>query len=131
VFDNKDFFFTPGTFGRLRLYGGLVDVVLVPDSAVVSDQAQKILLTVGADNKVVPKPVTLGAIAFGLRAVTGGVTTDDKVIIGGLANPFVRPGATVQPTQGEIKLVDAAAPDSGMPDTRPPAVKASSTPTAN
>ena len=102
VFDNKDGFFIPGTFGRMRLFGGYADVLLVPDASIVSDQAQKLVLTVGPDNVVVPKPVTLGAIAFGLRAITGGLAATDKVIVGGLANPFVRPGATVQPTQGTI-----------------------------
>ncbi|HEX3350061.1 MAG TPA: efflux RND transporter periplasmic adaptor subunit [Acetobacteraceae bacterium] len=107
VFDNKDYFFTPGTFGRLRLFGGFMDVLLVPDGAVVSDQARKILFAVGADNKVVAKPVTLGPIALGLRAVTAGLSPDDKVIIGGLANPFVRPGVAVKPASGEIKPVEA------------------------
>ncbi len=105
VFDNKDYFFIPGTFGRLRLFGGFMDVLLVPDGAVVSDQARKILFAVGADNKVVAKPVTLGPIALGLRAVTTGLSPDDKVVIGGLANPFVRPGVAVRPASGDIKPV--------------------------
>ncbi len=104
VFDNKDEFLTPGTFGRLRLFAGETDALLVPDTVIVSDQANKIVLTVGPDNKVVPKPVTLGAISDGLRVVTGGLTPQDRVIIGGLANPMVRPGATVTPQPGEIKV---------------------------
>jgi RND family efflux transporter MFP subunit len=114
VFDNKDNFFIPGTFGRLRLFGGYADVLLVPDSAIVSDQAEKIVFAVGPDNKVVPKPVTIGSLAYGLRAVTSGLAPTDKIIIGGLANPFVRPGADVQPQPGEVKLTqdeaDAAPP---------------------
>ncbi|MBX9907754.1 MAG: efflux RND transporter periplasmic adaptor subunit [Beijerinckiaceae bacterium] len=107
VFDNKDEFLTPGTFGRLRLFAGETDALLVPDTVIVSDQANKIVLTVGPDNKVVPKPVTLGAISEGLRVVTGGLTPQDRVIIGGLANPMVRPGATVTPQPGEIKVAAA------------------------
>jgi multidrug efflux system membrane fusion protein len=103
TFDNKDRFLTPGTFGRLRLYGGTQDVLLVPDEAIVSDQARKIVLTVGTDNKVVPKPVTLGSIAEGLRIVVTGLNASERVVISGLANPFVRPGATVDPQPGEIK----------------------------
>jgi RND family efflux transporter MFP subunit len=116
VFDNKDHFFTPGTFGRMRLFGGYQDVLLVPDAAIVSDQAQKIVLTVAPDGTVVPKPVVLGAISYGLRAITGGLAADDKVIISGLANPFVRPGATVQPQPGAIKPIEEEA------DAAPPAV---------
>jgi multidrug efflux system membrane fusion protein len=109
VFDNKDLFLTPGTFGRLRLSGGQSDGLLIPDSAIVSDQAHKIVMTVGADNKVVPKPVTLGAINLGLRVVLSGLTKDDKVIIAGLASPFVRPGAVVVPEAGEIKPIETTA----------------------
>jgi multidrug efflux system membrane fusion protein len=102
-FDNKDLFLTPGTFGRLRLYGGVLDALLIPDEAIVSDQASKIVMTVGPDNKIVPKPVTLGALSEGLRVVSSGLTASDRVVISGLANPFVRPGATCDPQPGEIK----------------------------
>lgn len=103
VFANKEQFLTPGTFGRLRLFAGEVDALLVPDSVISSDQARKVVMTVGAENKVVPKAVTLGQITNGLRVITGGLSPEDKVIVGGLANPMVRPGAAVTPTPGEIK----------------------------
>ncbi|MEN5081757.1 efflux RND transporter periplasmic adaptor subunit [Bosea sp. TWI1241] len=103
VFANQDQFLTPGTFGRMRLFAGEGDALLVPDSAIVSDQARKILLTVGPDNKVVPKPVELGQMAYGLRVVRSGLDAKDKVIVNGLANPMVRPGAAVTPNPGEIK----------------------------
>jgi RND family efflux transporter MFP subunit len=103
IFDNKDLFLTPGTFGRLRLYGGPLDALLIPDASVVSDQATKVVLCVGADDKVVAKPVTLGGMARGLRVVASGLTPTDRVVIGGLANPFVRPGVTVMARQGEIQ----------------------------
>jgi multidrug efflux system membrane fusion protein len=125
VFDNKDYFFTPGTFGRLRLFGGYQDVLLVPDAAIVSDQAKKILYTVSSDDKVVPKTITPAGIALGLRAVTGGLAPDDKVIIGGLANPFVRPGATVQPQPGEIKAAETTPAALEPPVMEPPAVTVS------
>jgi membrane fusion protein, multidrug efflux system len=105
VFDNNDQFLTPGTFGRMRLYGGEIDALLVPDAIIVSDQTRKVVMTVGPDNKVVPKPVTLGPIVDGLRVVRTGLTTDDKVIVNGIANPMVRPGVTVNPQQGDIKIV--------------------------
>ena len=103
VLDNHDQFLTPGTFGRLQLYGGTLNALLVPDAAIVSDQARKVVFTVGADNKIVPKPVILGGFALGLRVVQGGLQPDDRLVIGGLANPFVRPGAVVAPEPGEIQ----------------------------
>jgi RND family efflux transporter MFP subunit len=107
VFENKDQFLTPGTFGRLRVFAGEADALLVPDTVIISDQASKIVLTIGADNKVVPKPVTLGQISNGLRVITSGLTQGDKVIVSGIANPMVRPGATVTPQPGEIKVATA------------------------
>jgi membrane fusion protein, multidrug efflux system len=58
---------------------------------------------VAADNKIAPRPVTLGAIFNGLRVIRAGLTIDDKVVIVGLANPMVRPGVVVTPQPGEIK----------------------------
>ena len=104
VFENKDQFLTPGVFGRLRFFAGEADALLVPDTVIVSDQANKIVLTVGPENKVVPKPVVLGPLSEGLRVIRSGLTTQDKVIVGGSANPMVRPGVAVAPQPGEIKL---------------------------
>ena len=103
LLDNHDLFLSPGTFGRLQLYGGSVDALLVPDEALVSDQARKVLFAVGPDNKIVAKPVTLGGFALGLRVITAGLAPSDRIVVSGLANPFVRPGAMVSPEAGEIK----------------------------
>jgi RND family efflux transporter MFP subunit len=103
ILDNHDLFLSPGTFGRLQLYGGTADALLIPDEAIVSDQARKVVFTVGPDDKVVAKPVTLGGFALGLRIVTAGLAPADRVVVNGLANPFVRPGAAVSPEAGEIK----------------------------
>lgn len=103
VFANKDQFLTPGTFGRMRLYGGEIDGLLIPDAAILSDQVRKIVLIVGPENKVAPRPITLGPIVDGLRVVRTGLTPQDRVIINGIANPMVRPGVTVNPQPGEIK----------------------------
>jgi RND family efflux transporter MFP subunit len=103
ILDNHDLFFSPGTFGRLQLFGGTIDALLVPDEVIVSDQARKVVFTVGPDNKIVSKPVTVGGFALGLRVITAGLQPSDRVVINGLANPFVRPGAMVSPEAGEIK----------------------------
>jgi membrane fusion protein, multidrug efflux system len=42
-----------------------------------------------------------------LRVITSGLEINQKVIIEGLSNPMVRPGAVVTPTSGEIKTADA------------------------
>lgn len=107
ILANKDQLFTPGIFARLRLFGGEVDALLVPDSSVVSDQMKKLIFLVGDDGVVKAAPVSLGPLVDGLRVVTSGIQVSDKLVLDGLANPFVRPGAKVTTQPGEIK---AAAP---------------------
>jgi len=108
IFDNKNQLLSPGMFGRLKLFGGETDALLVPDSAIVADQMRKIVYTVGEDGVVKATPVTLGPIEEGLRVVKSGLTTSDRVVISGIANPFVRPGAKVTAETGEIKAAAAA-----------------------
>ncbi|HEX2842743.1 efflux RND transporter periplasmic adaptor subunit [Hyphomicrobium sp.] len=109
ILENKDQIFAPGVFARLRLFGGEADALLVPDSAVVSDQMSKIVFVVGDDGVVKAAPVKLGPIVEGLRVVTGGLNPSDKVVLDGLANPMVRPGAKVATQPGEIKTAAANA----------------------
>ena len=109
IFENKNLFLLPGTFGRLRLFVGEIDALLIPDATIVSDQASRVVLTVGSDNTVVQKSVTLGAMYQGLRVVLSGLTESDRVVVAGVANPFVRPGAVVKPREGMITVsADAA-----------------------
>ena len=109
IVENKNQLLTPGIFGRLQLFGGEYDALLIPDSAIVSDQSRKIVFTVGADNVVQAKPITLGPIVDGLRVIRDGLAPTDNVVLDGLANPMVRPGAKVVPQKGEIKTADAKA----------------------
>jgi len=94
VFDNSDNFLSPGVFGRLRLLGSSRhEAILVPDAAVLSDQSRKIVMTVDAEDMVVPKVVTLGPIVDGLRVIRSGLTPEDRVVINGVQR--ARPGGKV------------------------------------
>lgn len=102
LYPNPDLFLTPGQFGRLRLPGSeRYTATLIPDTAVVSDQASKIVMTVKEDGTVVPKPVRLGPIENGLRVVRAGLDPNDRVIITGIVR--ARPGAKVTPQPGKIE----------------------------
>ena len=103
IISNKNGLLTPGVFARLALYAGDVDAFLVPDDVIVSDQAHKIVYTVNADNVIVATPVELGQIYEGLRVIKSGLKPGDRVVIEGVANPAIRPGTKVAPTQGAIK----------------------------
>jgi RND family efflux transporter MFP subunit len=101
VFDNADFFVTPGQFGRIRIPGSQpYKAVLVPDDAIVTDQSNKLVMTVKDDGTVVPKPIRPGPMIDGLRVIRSGLDPDDVIVINGLMR--ARPGSKVTPQQGQI-----------------------------
>jgi RND family efflux transporter MFP subunit len=109
VVDNASQFLTPGMFGNMRLStSGTVPALLVPDAAVQADQARKIVLVVGRDGRVAPRPVVLGPAVEGLRVVRSGLTTSDRVIISG--TQLAMPGTKVRVRSGKILPAAAAAP---------------------
>jgi RND family efflux transporter MFP subunit len=94
--DNADGLLVPGMFGRVQIpVSDKQPTMLIPDKAVLSDMANKIVMTVNADNVVVPKPVQLGELYQGKRIIKSGLTLEDKVVIEGVFR--ARPGATVVP----------------------------------
>jgi membrane fusion protein, multidrug efflux system len=103
VFDNKDGLLTPGYFGRMRLFGGETDALLVPDSAIASDQSRKIVFTVAADGTVGTKLIELGPIVDGLRVIRSGLAASDRIVIDGLQR--ARPGQKVTAEDGKIEPV--------------------------
>ena len=115
VLPNPGYFLTPGMFGNMRLAsGGKAPALLVPDTAIQTDQARKIVLTVDAQNQVSARPVELGPVVDGLRVIRSGLTAKDRVIIAG--NQMAMPGAKVAPKAGRIGAVaQAAAPAVSLP----------------
>jgi RND family efflux transporter MFP subunit len=104
VLSNPDLFLTPGMFGNMRLgSGGTVPALLVPDAAVRTDQARKVVLVVGKDGAVVTKPVTAGPLVEGLRVIRGGLSPQDRVIIAG--TQLAQPGSKVQVRVGRVQPV--------------------------
>ncbi|WP_419716631.1 efflux RND transporter periplasmic adaptor subunit [Altererythrobacter fulvus] len=101
IFDNPDLFLTPGMFGNMHLAtGGKANALLVPDTAVQTDQARKILLVVKKDGTVAAKPVELGPLIGGLRVIRSGLLPTDRVVIVG--TQFAAPGSKVETRQGTI-----------------------------
>jgi multidrug efflux system membrane fusion protein len=107
VFENKDGLLTPGFFGRLRLFGGEHEALLIPDSAIASDQSRKIVFTVADDGTVGTKLVELGPIVDGLRVIRSGLEASDRIVIDGLQR--ARPGSKVKPEEGKIEPPKAPA----------------------
>jgi len=109
VVANPEGFLTPGMFGNMRLANaGKVRALLVPDEAIQSDQARKIVLTVGADGVVASKPVQLGPLVGGLRVIRSGLAAGDRIVIGNYQGAVV--GAKVDAKAGRIAVAGTAAP---------------------
>ncbi|MBA4804644.1 MAG: efflux RND transporter periplasmic adaptor subunit [Brevundimonas sp.] len=116
VIPNADGFLKPGMFGQARLAGaGTYRAMLVPDAAVATDQARRIVYVVAADGSVAPRPVELGPLVDGLRVVRSGLRPDDRVIINGVQR-IQAPGMKVQARNGRIQPVAQAGQ---APVTRP------------
>ena len=96
VIQNKDFSILPGQFGRVRLIGSApYEALLLPDTAIATDQSRKIVFVVKDDDTVEAKPVVLGPLDDGLRVVREGLKPEDRVIVEGLQR--ARVGAKVSP----------------------------------
>ena len=96
VFPNKDGRVIPGLFARIRLPSSARrPVLLVEESAIGTDQAQKFVLALTATNTAAYRPVKLGPLVDGKRVVREGLEAGDKVVVNGLAR--VRPGMPVTP----------------------------------
>ena len=95
-FANADARILPGQFVRARVLIGEQDnVFLVPQSAVTQTEGGAVLMLVGPDNKVTPRPVKLGDWQGRNWVVTAGLEPGEQVIVDNLIK--LRPGATVAP----------------------------------
>ncbi len=70
----------PGFCATHRTGKRAYHAILVPNTAIGNDQSQKNVLVLDKDNKVVARPVTLGALSGGLRSITSGIRADDRVV---------------------------------------------------
>jgi multidrug efflux system membrane fusion protein len=96
VIPNTDYSILPGQFGRIRLIGSApYEALLLPDTAIATDQSRKIVFVVKDDDTVEAKPVILGPLDEGLRVIREGLKPDDRVIVDGLQR--ARVGAKVSP----------------------------------
>ncbi|ARJ64295.1 efflux transporter periplasmic adaptor subunit [Magnetospirillum sp. ME-1] len=90
-----------GAFARVRLAASeSYQALLVPDSAVATDQSRKLVMTV-KDGTVTPKVVRLGPKEGSLRVIKEGLAPEDEVIINGLMR--ARPGTKVTAQPGNIQ----------------------------
>jgi RND family efflux transporter MFP subunit len=96
VLENGNRALLPGLFVRVRVPTGTQnDALLVPDSALGTDQSGRYLLAVNKDNVVEQRNVQIGPLQGSLRVIDKGIGTDDRVIVAGLLRAI--PGQKVDP----------------------------------
>ncbi len=108
IFPNDDKVLVPGMFARIRIPGSAAyEAVLIPDSAVGTDQSSQFVYVV-VNDVIERRAVTLGPMVDGLRVVRKGLTGDESLVIEGLLQ--ARPEMKVNTKDGPIEVVDDGLP---------------------
>lgn len=95
VFRNEDGRLIPGQFARVRMgQPKQQTLVMIDERAIGTDQDKKFVMAVGDDSRAVYRPITLGGSVDGLRIVTAGLKSGDRIVVNGLQR--VRPGALLK-----------------------------------
>jgi multidrug efflux pump subunit AcrA (membrane-fusion protein) len=77
-------------FGRVRVPASSpYEAMLVPDTAIGSEQVRKYILVVDNKDTVRQKYVTLGQLVGNLRVIKTGIAPTDRVVVEGLARVHV------------------------------------------
>lgn len=119
VVQNADGFLKPGMFGHAQLAGGgAYQALLVPDSAIATDAARRVVMVVNADGTTAVRPVQTGPLVDGLRVIRSGLKPTDRVIISG-GQRIQMPGMKVSPQTGTITPVAPKAGEAPVTQAAP------------
>jgi RND family efflux transporter MFP subunit len=114
IFPNPNRQMLPGYFVRVRVpYDQQNDALLVPDTALGTDQSGRYVLVVTKDNTVEQRKVQTGPLEGTLRVIEDGLKADDRVVTAGLLRAI--PGQKVDPQEQKIEEPKADAPKSDAP----------------
>jgi RND family efflux transporter MFP subunit len=108
IVPNPDRVLLPGFFARVQVpIDNDPSALLVPDTALGSDQSGRYLLVVTSENVVEQRKVQTGPLDSGLRVIESGLKPDDRVVVAGLLR--VIPGQKVDPQLQKIESSRASA----------------------
>lgn len=85
----------PGGFASAVIRAGSMVAPMLPDSAVLSDNAGSYVFVVGKDNKIERRNVKLGLVTDKGIAIASGITGSERVVL--RAGGFLSPGESVIP----------------------------------
>ena len=100
-FENEDESLLPGLFARVRIFLDSVDSTVVPDIALLSDQAGRFAFVLNDKDVVEVRRVKIGTLDGLMRVVLEGLSASDRVIVNGLQR--VRPGLVTKPTLQDLE----------------------------
>jgi membrane fusion protein (multidrug efflux system) len=109
--DNPEGWLVPNEYVRVRLKGAVrPNAILIPQRAVQQSAKGHFVWAVDKDNKVEPRPVTLGDANENDWFINEGLRAGDQVVVDGTLT--LRPGASVKtiPLSEETKESSEAAP---------------------
>jgi len=116
IFANPDRMLLPGYFARVRIPVDMQpDALLVPDTALGSDQGGRYVLVVNKDNGVERRAVQIGPLIKEMRVIDDGLRADDRVVIAGVLRAV--PGGKVDP-QAQAAAEAAGAAGAAAAGTR-------------
>jgi RND family efflux transporter MFP subunit len=119
VIPNPDRVLLPGYFVRVRVpIDEQKDALLVPDTALGSDQGGRYVLVATSDNTVEQRKVQIGPTEGTLRVIEDGLKPDDRVVIGGLLRAI--PGQKVDP---QVQKIEQSKADNSKADDPKPSSK--------
>ncbi|MBT3505592.1 MAG: efflux RND transporter periplasmic adaptor subunit [Piscirickettsiaceae bacterium] len=105
LFENTDGVLRPGMYANIALGSAEeLSALMIPQSAVGTNQSRKFVLIVGDDQLVAYREVVLGQQSKAMREVVSGLVSGERIITNGIAK--VRPGMPVT-----VNLVSASATD--------------------
>jgi RND family efflux transporter MFP subunit len=112
IFKNEDTTLFPGLFARVRLpLGGPRPMLVIPGSAIGSDQQGDYVFVVGADDVVARRSIVRGPITERGFAIRSGLQKDDRVIVNGILN--ARAGEKVAPAEATPVPAPIPSPPTG------------------
>jgi len=96
-------------FARVQVPGSApYQALMLPDAAIATEQARKLVYVVDQDNIARQRYVTLGPLVDELRVIRDGVSANDRVVVNGLMR--VRQGQKVTPEEEGAASPQASAP---------------------
>jgi RND family efflux transporter MFP subunit len=109
IIANPDRVLLPGYFVRVRIpIEQQPSALLVPDTALGSDQGGRYVLVVGKDDVVSQRKVEIGPLVDEMRVIDSGLEADDRVVVTGVLRAI--PGQKVDPQTQAADPATSGAP---------------------